>query len=163
MKKVLEAVSIFIVVFVIIMGITVTSFKIGEISANHSSKSSTDTVTVVRIDTILFEKVVPKQVTFVKTIRDTLYSTDTVLTEVYIPINRYVFKDSLYSAEISGYRVSLDKMEVYNREVTNTVTNTVIKRVPKRWGLGIQAGYGVGTNGVQPYIGVGLSYNVFVF
>lgn len=163
MKKVLEAVSIFIVVFVIIMGITVTSFKIGEISANHSSKSFTDTVTVVRIDTILFEKVVPKQVTFVKTIRDTLYSTDTVLTEVYVPINRYVFQDTLYRAEISGYRVSLDKMEVFNREVTNTVTNTVIKRVPKRWGLGVSAGYSFTPQGFQPYIGVGVNYNVISF
>lgn len=138
-------------------------FFLGRISVNKPTETHRDTVTVVRIDTILFEKVVPKQVTFVKTIRDTLYSTDTVLTEVYIPINRYVFQDTLYRAEISGYRVSLDKMEVFNREVTNTVTNTVIKRVPKRWGLGVSAGYSFTPQGFQPYVGVGVNYNVISF
>lgn len=150
----------------VILGVLIfgmLSFLWGSYTGVSRVESSTDTVTVVRIDTVMFEKVVPKQVTFVKTIRDTLISTDTVLTEVYIPINRYVFSDSLYSAEISGYRVSLDKMEVFNREVTNTVTNTVIKRVPKRWGLGVSAGYSYTPVGFQPYIGVGVNYNVISF
>lgn len=36
------------------------------------------------------------------------------------------------------------------------------KQKTKRWGLGIQAGYGVGSK-VTPYIGIGLSYNIFVW
>lgn len=125
----------------------------------QSVKMNLETVTVLRIDTVMHEKVIPKQVTLVKTVVDTFYSTDTVLAEVCVPINRYVFSDSLYRAEISGYRVSLDKMEVYNREVTNTV----IKRVPKRWGLGVSAGYSFTPQGFQPYVGVGVNYNVITF
>lgn len=49
--------------------------------------------------------------------------------------------------------------------VTNTVTNTVLKnRPPKRFGLGLQIGYGYTLDKKpQPYVGVGLSYNLLRF
>ena len=34
---------------------------------------------------------------------------------------------------------------------------------PKRFGLGIQGGYGIGGYGLTPYIGIGLSYNIINF
>ena len=34
---------------------------------------------------------------------------------------------------------------------------------PKKWSIGIQTGYGIGKNGLGPYIGIGLSYNLIRF
>ena len=34
---------------------------------------------------------------------------------------------------------------------------------PKKFGIGIQTGYGIGKNGIGPYIGIGISYNIIRF
>ncbi|MEG2121065.1 MAG: hypothetical protein RRZ64_03290, partial [Rikenellaceae bacterium] len=62
---------------------------------------------------------------------------------------------------VSGYRAVLDSVTLFNRTVYKDVT--IPKARPKRWGIGLQVGYGIGTNGLQPYLGVGLSYNVIRF
>ena len=64
---------------------------------------------------------------------------------------------------VSGYRPQLDSIHIYHR--TEYITKE-IKMVtkPKRWGLGLQAGYGIALHKGQihpaPYIGVGLSYSL---
>lgn len=83
---------------------------------------------------------------------------DTVRDTVYLPITQKVYRDSLYTAYVSGYRAKLDSIEVYGR--TNTITIREQSR-RKRWGLGVQAGYGVAGNRAGPYVGVGVSYNLF--
>lgn len=83
---------------------------------------------------------------------------DTVRDTVYLPITQKVYRDSLYTAYVSGYRAKLDSIEVYGR--TNTIT--IRERAKRnRWGLGVQAGYGVAGNRAGPYVGVGVSYNLF--
>ena len=77
-----------------------------------------------------------------------------------------VYSDSLYRAVVSGYvDPRLDSMVVYPKTVYQTVTNDVYHSVPiklkkKRWGLGLQVGYGY-PGGM--YIGAGISYNLFVW
>ena len=78
---------------------------------------------------------------------------DTVL--VYIPISQKVYRDSLYTAWVSGYSAKLDSIEVYNRMQTITIQEKV-KR--KRFGIFLQVGYGFPYGA---YAGVGLSYNLF--
>lgn len=83
---------------------------------------------------------------------------DTIRDTIYLPIEQKVYRDSLYTAYVSGYRAKLDSIEVYNR--TNTVT--IRERMkPKRWGLGVQAGYGLTGNRASPYIGIGFNYCLF--
>ena len=82
---------------------------------------------------------------------------DSVAVEIPITQKEYVGKD--YHAWLSGYLVSLDSIETYN--TTTTIMQPAKKQ--KRWGLGVQAGYGVGKNGLQPYVGIGVSYNLFGF
>ena len=41
--------------------------------------------------------------------------------------------------------------------------NTIGKQKPKRWGIGVQGGVGITPKLVQPYIGIGVSYNLFTF
>lgn len=85
--------------------------------------------------------------------------------EVVVPITQTVYEDSTYTAYVSGYRASLDSL-IFRmpREVT-TITNTHYQK-PKRWSVGIQVGYGMtlkGTPQFAPYVGIGVSYNLFSF
>lgn len=87
---------------------------------------------------------------------DTICVGDTIL-----PIEQKVYKDSDYTAYVSGYCPRLDSIEVYPRTIYRTVTNdiyhtTVLKK--KCWGLGIQTGYGYPCG---MYIGIGISCNLF--
>lgn len=90
-------------------------------------------------------------------LHDTVQMHDSI--DVEIPITQRRYDGDTYRAWVSGFRPNLDSIEVYN--TTTTIKQPAPKR--KRWGLGVQAGYGYGKNGMQPYVGVGVSYNFVVF
>lgn len=79
---------------------------------------------------------------------------------VVIPITQKVYGDSTYRAYVSGYRPRLDSIFVFPEREVVTISQ---KAKPKRWGIGIHAGYGVGKDGLSPYLGIGVSYNLFGF
>ena len=75
---------------------------------------------------------------------------------VVLPITQQVYRDTTYTAWVSGYRPQLDSIEVYPR--TLIVRQTALPAAkPRRWSFGIQAGYGLTPRGVQPYVGLGLT------
>lgn len=77
--------------------------------------------------------------------------------DVVIPITQKIYEDSLYQLWVSGYDVKLDSIKV------NARMREIRIPVPgkqKRWGIGLQAGYGY-PNGW--YVGVGVSYNLFMW
>lgn len=78
-------------------------------------------------------------------------SKDTVSVE--LPIVQKEYGDSTYKAWVSGYEVALDSIRI------TSPTVVVTKKVPKRWGIGVQAGYGL--HGA--YVGVGITYNILSF
>lgn len=78
--------------------------------------------------------------------------------KVVIPITQTTYEDSTYTAYVSGYRARLDSLFVYPRREVVT-----IKKPPKRWSVGLQAGYGYTPKGFQPYIGVGISCKLWEF
>lgn len=123
-----------------------------------------DTVTLIKVDTVVIEKPVPVRVIEKRTDTLTIYRDgDTVL--VPVPIRQYAFRDSLYTLDVSGFNVSVDRLEVYPRTVYKTI-NTSTERTIKdnrRWGLGIQAGYGYGFDSrkLSPYIGIGIQYSLW--
>lgn len=82
--------------------------------------------------------------------------------EVEIPITQKKYSDTTYTAWVSGFRPALDSIYVHPRREVVTVTNTV-RNKPKRWGVGVHAGYGVTPHGFQPYIGVGVNYSILNF
>lgn len=125
-------------------------------------------------DTILYYKPVPKDSVILKYVsvklptsvpktRDSLGNLPESVPDsmnVDIPITQNVYKDSTYTAYISGYRAQLDSL-IFQREHEET---TIIKwKKPKRWNVGIHAGCGATPNGLEPYIGIGVSYNLFSF
>lgn len=82
---------------------------------------------------------------------------------LYLPLTQKVYhKDSCYTAWVSGYHPNLDSIHVFNKTIIKTVTITKTKK-ERRFGVGLQAGYGIGKNGAMPYIGVGVQYRLFGF
>lgn len=82
---------------------------------------------------------------------------------VVIPITQKIYEDSSYTAYVSGYNPQLDSLIFRMPREVITIKEY---HKPKRWGIGIQAGYGVTVKGTPqfcPYIGVGVSYNLFHF
>ena len=82
---------------------------------------------------------------------------------VQIPITQKVYEDSTYTAYVSGYNPQLDSLIF--RMPREVITIKEYQK-PKRWGIGIHAGYGMtikGTPQFVPYIGIGISYNLFSF
>lgn len=81
--------------------------------------------------------------------------------EVEIPIERKVYGDSTYRAYVSGYMPSLDSLVI-----TMPQQMIYIHEKKRRWSVGLQAGYGVSMAGgvrLSPYIGIGITYNLFSF
>ena len=109
--------------------------------------------TVVRVDTQLISA--PMAV-FWKFTGDTIHIGDTVVQREQV-----VYQDSLYKAWVSGYRPKLDKLEIYPRTITHTITNDIYHPAKnRRWGIGLQVGYGYPTGA---YVGIGVSYNLFMW
>ena len=73
---------------------------------------------------------------------------------------------ALTGAVVSGYLdPRLDKLQIFPKTIYQTVTNDIyypvtVKQKKKRWGLGLQAGYGY-PGGL--YVGGGVSYNLFMW
>ena len=83
---------------------------------------------------------------------------DTAFVEIPVPVEVKTYADSTYRAQVSGYRPSLDWIEVYQR--TTTITQYIDHPAP-RWSFGATAGPGVFWSGeVRFGIGVvvGASY-----
>lgn len=83
---------------------------------------------------------------------DTLHVTTTDTIEVALPITQKIYRDTAYTAYVSGYRPSLDSIYIYKEQTT--ITKTAPKSL-RRWGIGLQGGYGITPKGMQPYIGFG--------
>lgn len=120
-----------------------------------------DTVTV--IDTVRDTVPKPYRVEVVR--MDTFYlpifvgdSLEVDSVPVVLPIEKKEYKTDEYRAVISGFRPNLDFIETYAK--SQTVTITPINRRRKRFGLGLQAGYGY-PGGL--YVGAGVSYNIFMW
>ena len=143
------------------------SYLLGRRSVKPEIVEIHRTDTVVVRDTVRETVLVPKvrYLTRVDTVL-LLVPGDTVKVPVLVPISRKVYEGEDYRAVVSGFRASLDTLDIFRK--TQTVTNTVVQRVevpgkPKRWGIGVSAGYALTPQGVKPYIGAGISYSFITF
>lgn len=117
-------------------------------------RTETKVKTVVKVDTLLISA--PMAPLLVFQLTDTMRIGDTVVYR-----EQAYYEDSLYRAWVSGYRPRLDSLQIFQRTVYQTVTNDIYHTVvpkKKRWGLGLQAGYGY-PGGF--YVGGGVSYNLW--
>lgn len=78
---------------------------------------------------------------------------------ITLPITQRVYRDSDYTAYVSGYRPNLDSISVRLRTVT--VRQTVTRRQPLKFGVTAGAGYGVLSRKPDIFVGIGLTWNPF--
>lgn len=119
-------------------------------------RTETKVKTVVKVDTLLISP--PMAPLLVFQLTDTIRIGDTVVYR-----EQAYYEDSLYRAWVSGYRPRLDSLMVFPKTVYQTVTNDIYHTIvpkKKRWGLGLQVGYGYPGGW---YAGVGFSYNLFLW
>ena len=84
---------------------------------------------------------------------------------VELEITQKVYSDSTYTAYVSGYEASLDSIVVRQKEVTHTIleTKTIPKTKYRRWNVGLIGGYvyGLKNKSFEPFVGLGLTLNLF--
>ena len=120
-------------------------------------RTETKVNTIVKVETLLISP--PMAPLLVFRLTDTMRIGDTVVYR-----EQAYYEDSLYRAWVSGYRPRLDSLMVFPKTVYRTVTNDIYHPIApkkKRWGLGLQAGYGFYPGQSGFYVGVGVSYNLW--
>ena len=126
----------------------------------------THTDTIYTTETIYVKVKEPVEVIRYKdrVFRDTVTIKDTIKQVVDIPMERVTYEDSLYKAILSGYKPRIESMEIYAPHTTiETNTEQIITKYRNdysRWSLGVSGGYAIINNGLSPYIGVGINYDV---
>jgi hypothetical protein len=85
-------------------------------------------------------------------LRDTLY--------VLLERQQVTWEDSLARVYASGVNPQVDSVIHFTQEMVITKEIPVIQVKKTRWGIGFQAGATADKNGVLPYVGVGVSYNI---
>ena len=140
----------------------------------------TDTVLTTKTDTlwkdttIVEKKIVPKYI--VKKTIDTVYTKEgdalNLITEAKRFDKRLISNKDTADLQIytSGIETSLDSLKMRLKTHTDVITNTVevTKYIQKkktfwnRFHIGVQAGYGYGFNykGLEPYVGIGASFDL---
>lgn len=128
----------------------------------------------VYYDTIPYYQMVPKDSLVIRYVTKTLPVNEGIKDSVKLaigdsvsvdlPIIQKEYRDSTYVAWVSGYEPNLDSLYIFQRNHTTTIYQPeYIKAKPKRWGLGIQVGAGMTSDKITPYIGIGVSYNIFTW
>lgn len=135
----------------------------------------TDTVITTRVDTIWNDTVIEKTKYIPKKVE--IIRTDTILKDTILTTELKTYIDTLCNNNdsiilknyISGTNSNLDSTSVDWRKHKEIITNTVeiTKYIEKkktffdRFKVGVQVGYGYGFKSkyIEPYAGVGVSYN----
>ena len=112
---------------------------------------------------VFVEKKVVEKVPVPVPVSDTMMVHDTIY--VYMDREQVHWQDSLSDVYASGYDVQVDSVRHNIQTQVITKERDVIVKVKPKWSVGIHAGYGAFANNGQisasPYIGVGVSYNLF--
>lgn len=115
--------------------------------------------TLILYDTIRDSIPYPVYETVIQTVPEMFpIEGDTVREPIFVPI-RITQKEYLtddYHAWVSGYNPSLDSIDIFRK--TMSITK---RQSSRRWGIGITAGYGIGRNGLSPYVGIGGYYRIW--
>lgn len=135
--------------------------------ADNSGKLAPDTLWTLVVDTIRDTIIPPPEVEHhvrVDTVllpvsmEDPDVDIDSTLPDsmpVIIPIMEREYRTDDYRILINGYNPELKSVELYRPTMLGT-----IKQRNKRWGIGLSAGYGIGSGGFSPVLAVTINYNL---
>lgn len=112
---------------------------------------------------VFVEKKVVEKVPVPVPVSDTMMVHDTIY--VYMDREQVHWQDSLSDVYASGYDVQVDSVRHNIQTQVITKERDVIVKVKPKWSIGVQVGYGAFANNGQisasPYIGGGVTYNLF--
>jgi hypothetical protein len=117
--------------------------------------------TITQYKPIVEERVVLQKYPVMVEKYDTIMRHDTIY--LNMPREQVVWKDEYARVFASGIMPHVDSVQhfVTTRTITKEIPVKVVKKT--RWGVGVQAGYGVMVGNdvrLAPYVGVGVSYNI---
>ena len=141
------------------------------ISRHFAIKAPVPGTVTVKVDTLYLHDtlrvdtpvIVERRVVDTMTVEVTDYLVVHDTAFVNLPREEVEYRDSSYRAIISGFNPRLEEIELYPQKQIITIQTETVKTVTSkaRWGVGAQAGYGITPAGFQPYLGVGVSFNLF--
>lgn len=147
------------------------SFYIGRKTAPFSGleplEPKSDTLVIHDTFTVIEPKIVTRRVidSVLVAVTDTVMLHDT--TYIYLEREQIVWEDSLARVYASGIYPQIDSVEHFTQQLVITKEIPVVKVQKTRWGVGFQVGVGMGVTSKRvvatPYIGVGVSYNLFTW
>lgn len=153
-------------VYLIVTGLLVAAFFVARPKRTVVIETRIDTL-VVR-DTI--RDTVPVTVERLLVRTDTVWlraAADTVMVEVEVPVERKIYETDDYRAVVEGFRPRLAEIEIYRNTLYIKESSVMSPRKqrerPRRWGIGVQAGYGLTPDGISPYVGVGIQYSLITW
>lgn len=151
----------------VVMGVVV-AILIGFLVGRRCGRTRPGEPPAPRVDTLLirdtFKVTEPKKETIkvvdsvLVPVTDTIRVTDTLY--VILERQQVTWEDSLARVYASGIDPHVDSVIHFTGKMVITREIPVIEVKKTKWGLGVQAGVGAGKDGLTPYLGVGVSYNI---
>ena len=127
-----------------------------------------DTLVKTHTDSFFIQSPIVYKVKEIKydTVRITDVKHDSV--DVILPLIKKEYRDSTYSAWVSGYQdVNLDSIEVYQKniftEINNTKYVTKYKNKPFGFSVGLGVTYSPVSNKIEPGVFLGITYTIKSF
>lgn len=141
---------------------------LGFIVGHRSCKNRPVEPPIVKVDTLFIRDTIkvsePKFITkrvvdsIPYPVGDTIRMRDTLF--MILEREQIRWEDSLAVVYASGINPQVDSVFHFTQTQIITKEIPVIQVKRTRWGIGVHAGYGAGKDGLTPYVGVGLSYNL---
>ena len=127
-----------------------------------------DTLVKTHTDSFFIQSPIVYKVKEIKhdTVRITDVKHDSV--DVILPLIKKEYRDSTYSAWVSGYQdVNLDSIEVFQKniftEINNTKYVTKYKNKPFGFSVGLGVTYSPVSNKIEPGVFLGITYTIKSF
>lgn len=166
LKDVLATIFVFVCfsVFAFAFAMVFHGRNSGEVTTDTIRIEKTDTMYIIHRDTI--PQMVSEKIIKYVAVPQIIEAADTTKQDS-LPVVQKVFSDSTYTAYVSGIKYDdlpkLDSIIVSQRTIYHTIQTTITntKKVRRKFGIGVQGGYGITPKGFQPYVGIGVSYNLF--
>lgn len=149
MKKILLGISLFL-----------AGYAAGLWSTCRESPAREGRIFTVTVrDTVLLRAPAPTWRTVVR--HDTVYvaKADGDTCRAVLPVEQTVYSGEGYRAYVSGFRPRLDSLRLERR--VEKITAAAAPGVQRRWSVGIQTGIGLTPHGIEPYVGLGVSYRLY--
>lgn len=159
MNRYKKVMTILCVILLILVGILIGQ-KYRQKTPLEPTETKVDTLvirdTIMQYKPIFVDKI--KVDSVLVPVKDTIVICDSVY--IYLDREKITWRDSLCEVYASGIMPQVDSVRHFREYHYFTIETAIPVKEKSHWGLGIQAGMGAGKNGLTPYVGVGISYNL---